>query len=238
MTERERQQEKEIERLQRKVKMLSEAYERVSKELEKVKKEAGEPKKKGRPAVDELTKAKVLGLYRQGHAMREIAGQEGIAAGTVHKIVSEAVKGSRIVYVYANKEEPATIIDACALNRKVKIVNLTDDMLSRAFGVKERPSWEDFEAFLESRCMPRTRYGIREELSYMGIDAYDPFLILRETSGRVYGDHQYLRKMKKSWVDAYDEVMKRIKSCSDQREQLLKFLHESEGEWKLNEGEY
>lgn len=28
----------------------------------------------------------------------------------------------------------------------------------------------------------------------MGIDAYDSVLILQETSGRVYGDHQYLRK--------------------------------------------
>lgn len=238
MTERERQQEKEIERLQRRVKMLSEAYERVSGELEKVKKENGEPRKKGRPAVDDLTKEKVLGLYRQGHTMREIARKEGIAAGTVHKIVSGAVKESRAVYVYANKEEPATIIDACALNQKVKIVNLTDDMLSRAFGIKEQPDWEDFEAFLESRCMPRTKYGIREELSYMGIDAYDPVLILQETSGRVHGDHQYLRKMKKDWVETYDEVMKRTKNCSEQREHLLKFLHESEGAWKLNEGEY
>ena len=235
MTEKERQQEKEIERLQKKVKMLSEAYEKVSQELKQAKQE---PKRKGRPAVDAMTKVKVLELYRQGHTMREIAKQEGIAAGTVHKIIAKASKDSRIVYVYANREDPATIIDACALTRKVKIVNLTDDMLSRAFGVREDPSWKDYEEFLESRCMPRTRFGIREELSYMGIDSYDPFLILCKTSGRVYGDHQYLRKMGEEWIDAYDKILKETKNDPKGRENLLEFVRRSEKEWKLNEGEY
>lgn len=238
MTKKEIQQQEEIERLQKKVKSLSEAYERTVRELEAVKKEKALPGKKGRPPVEQGKKLKVLSLYQKGSSMRAIAEQEGIAASTVHKIISEASKKSRILYVYADKELPATIIDACVLTRKVKIINLTDDMLSRAFGVNEKPNWEDYENFLESRCMPRTRFGIREELRYMGIDSYDPFLIIGETAGRVYGDHQYLTRMEKGWIDQYDKIVKATRDKSERKEKLQAFMRESEKEWKLDEGQY
>lgn len=238
MTKKEMEQQQEIERLQRKVKSLSEAYERTVKELEALRREKAAHGKKGRPSIDTEKKLKVISLYRQGNSMRAIAGKEGIASSTVHKIIAEASEKSRVVYVYADRELPATIIDACALTGKVKIINLTDDMLSRAFGINENPNWEDYENFLESRCMPRTRFGIREELSDMGIDSYDPFLIIGETAGRVYGDHQYLTKMKKNWICQYDKLMKETGNQPDRKEKLLAFMRESEKEWKLHESQY
>lgn len=59
--------------------------------------------------------------------------------------------------------------------------------------------------------MSRARYGIREELNYMGIDVYDPFRIVEKTSGRVHGDGQSLERMNSEWVKKYDEIQKNVK---------------------------
>lgn len=238
MVEKEKQQQQEIERLQKKIGSLSEAYQSVVRELEELKRNQKKPKKRGRPSIDTEKKARILALYQQGDSMRTIAEMEGVALSTVQKIVSEAAKKARVVYVYADREKPATIIDACSLTQKVKIVNLTDDMVSRAFGIQEKPDWEAYEEFLESRCMPGTRYGIREELAYMGIDSYDPFLIIQETGGRVYGDHQYLSRMKPDWIEQYDKFMEQAKNDTEGKERLVQFLKENEGAWMLDENQY
>lgn len=230
MTKREQEQQEEIERLQRKVRQLAEAYSSKAAELEKLKAGESVHRSKGRPPIDRAVCTRVLSLYQQGHTMREIAGKEGIAAGSVHKIIAKAAKESRIVWLYMDREKPSTLIDACALTRRVRIVNLTDDMLSRAFGICEHPDWEDYENFMESRCMPRTRYGLREELRGMGVDDYDPFLIIEKTDGRVYGDHQWLQRMDTEWVKRYDLLMKEAGNIS-QRKRLAAYLRESERIW-------
>lgn len=183
-------------------------------------------------------RARVLALYQQGRDTAWIAEETQTAPEQVRAAVREAEERSRVVYVFADREEPATVIDVCSLARKVKIVNLTDDMLSRAFGVKEHPDWEDYEYFLESRCMPRTRYGIKRELRGLGLDFYDPFLIVQKTRGRVYEDHQYLTRMGTEWVRRYDDIVAGETDVRKRIEKLRKYLRESEGEWKLNEGQY
>lgn len=47
-----------------------------------------------------------------------------------------------------------TIIDADFMNEKIKIENKTDNLLHRAFGINENPTWADIEYFLEDRCFP------------------------------------------------------------------------------------
>lgn len=236
MDEKEKQKQ-EIERLKKKLDTLSEAYQYAVQELDRLKKE-NQKRSKGRPPVSAEKKAKVRVLYQRGNTMREIAGKEQLALSTVQKIIAEAAKKARIVYVFSDREQPATIIDACNFTEKVKILNLTDNMISRAFGVKEVPDWNDYEAFLESRCMPRTRYGIQDELRQMGLDFYDPFLIIQKTAGRVYGDHQYLIRMQQDWIDQFDELIKKTRNASNKRELLLEFMRRTEKEWKLNEDEY
>lgn len=188
--------------------------------------------------VSTPVRARILSLYQQDKDIQMIAETTQTPPETVEAVVKEAAEKSRIVYVFADREEPATVIDVCHFTRKIKITNLTDDMISRAFGVKEKPDWEDYEAFLESRCMPRTRYGIREELKAIGIDFYDPFLIIQKTRGRVYEDHQYLSLMGKEWIKQYDAVTENAKDDAQRVEKLRKYLRESEGEWKLDEGCY
>ncbi len=230
--------EREIERLKKKVESLSAAYQRAVEKLDEIQRRDVGPRKKGRPSIDREKKAGILALYRQGNTMREVAAREQVSVSTVHKVIQDASAKSRVVYVFADREAPATVIDACGLTEKVRIVNLTENLVSRAFGVKEKPTWEDYEEFLESRCMPRTRFGIREELKCLGLDAYDPFQIVALTRGRVYGDHQYLTRMTEDFIREFDEIMKTAAGAGEKREWLLELLKQREEEWKLGEGEY
>lgn len=232
MTELEMRQEMEIARLQKKIKDLTEAYAKATEELEALKGEKQPTRQKGRPGVDGKARARVLALCRQGKTIRAISREVGLASGTVHKIIAEASRASRVLYVFMDREMPATIIDACGVTQKVKIINLTDRMTSRAFGVREKPDWEDYQEFLESRCMPRTRYGIREELRNLGVDSYDPFQIVEKTEGRVYGDGQWLKRMSKEWGFKLDAVLEKTrgKTEEERRRCLLELLEHSGGQ--------
>lgn len=92
----------------------------------------------------------------------------------------------RLRYMY--KSTVCTIIDVDDLDRKVEIRNYMTNPMYRAFGVNTEPSYEDYEAFLESRCFPRTRDKIKIELRRLGIPFYDPFLIIEKTAGRMADD--------------------------------------------------
>ena len=94
---------------------------------------------------------------------------------------------------YMNHEECCTVILVDFLHKKILIRNETDELLFRAFGVKEKPTWEDFEYFLEDRCVPRTRYGMKEILKDYGLDSYDPLAIIEKTGGHMAEDHQWLK---------------------------------------------
>lgn len=85
-----------------------------------------------------------------------------------------------------------TIIDVDYENEKVKITNFTDNLLFRAFGVNEHPTWKEFEEFLEDRCVPRTRHMLKGYLEDIGVDFYDPLAIIQKTQGRMAGDQQWI----------------------------------------------
>lgn len=217
--------DKEIERLNNKIRNLSVAYSQSTMELEQLKGQIEPRRRRGRPALNDAVKARVVSLYEQGDSMRTIAAKTGAALGSVHKIVTEAMEKARIVYVYMDGNCPGTIIDANGVSRDVRIWNLSDDMIQRAFGANETPKWEDFTDFLEDRCMPRTRYGIKQELKSMHLDAYDPFQIIDVTQGRVYGDSQWLLKPDKDWIEQYDGIIK-SSLPSEQKGKKLKQLME------------
>jgi hypothetical protein len=77
--------------------------------------------------------------------------------------------------------------------RRLVIQNETDDILATAFGVNTAPDWSDFEDFLTSHCVSKDRDGIREYLSALGIDGYEPLNIIRKTGGRMAEDHQWIK---------------------------------------------
>ena len=70
--------------------------------------------------------------------------------------------------------------------------NHTEQMVKTAFGKKRLPTWVDLMAFLEERCVPRQREGIREYLDTLGLDEYDPWEIVKHTQGRMAEDQQWI----------------------------------------------
>lgn len=94
---------------------------------------------------------------------------------------------------YMNHDELCTVILVDFTHEKILIQNETDELLFRAFGVKEKPTWEDFEYFLEDCCVPRTRFGMKEILKDYELDCYDPLAIIEKTGGHMAENHQWMK---------------------------------------------
>lgn len=94
---------------------------------------------------------------------------------------------------HMNRQDLYTVIDVDFKHERIKIENHTYKIPLRAFGVIENPTWEDFQIFLEDRCLPRTRFGLKEILRDMDVPFYDPLLIIEKTQGRMAGDNQWMK---------------------------------------------
>lgn len=94
---------------------------------------------------------------------------------------------------YMNKDRICTVILADFFHQKILIHNESDFLLERAFGMNNKPTWQDFNIFLEERCFPRSRFGIKMILSEYGLDSYDPIAIIEKTNGRMAEDNQWIR---------------------------------------------
>lgn len=68
------------------------------------------------------------------------------------------------------------------------VENKADDVLKLPFGKKQTPTWADYRFFLEDRCVPKSRAGLREYLESLGLDHYDPLEIIKKTQGRMAED--------------------------------------------------
>jgi len=73
------------------------------------------------------------------------------------------------------------------------VENHVSNPVKTAFGNKALPTWDDFQAFLEERCIPRERAGLLEYLEAIGVGAYDPIEIIKKTAGRMAEDDQWLK---------------------------------------------
>ncbi|MCD8054127.1 MAG: transcriptional regulator [Lachnospiraceae bacterium] len=97
----------------------------------------------------------------------------------------------RFFYMY--RQRLCTLIDVNELKQEVYIKNYTDEIMYRAFGVNEKPSYKDYQEFLESRCFPESRDKMKLILRDMNLPFYDPFLIIQKTEGRMAEDDFWLR---------------------------------------------
>ena len=86
-----------------------------------------------------------------------------------------------------------TIIDVNEMKREVHILNYTDNLMFRAFGVVENPDYQMYLDFLESRCFPRSRDKMKLILKDLGLPFYDPFMIIEKTEGRMAEDDFWIR---------------------------------------------
>ena len=89
---------------------------------------------------------------------------------------------------YMHKNEKCTMIDVDERNRQVQIKNYVKDYMLMAFGKEEHPTFEQYEAFIESRCFPKSRDKMKLMLKDLDIPFYEPFLIIQKTEGRMAED--------------------------------------------------
>lgn len=97
----------------------------------------------------------------------------------------------RLWYMY--NDEICTIIDVDEPTRRVHIYNYTRQLMFRAFGREEKPTFEQYEEFLESRCFPRTRDKMKLILKDLDLPFYDPLMIIEKTQGRMAEDNFWIR---------------------------------------------
>lgn len=86
-----------------------------------------------------------------------------------------------------------TIVHADFTDKTLTAENYITNPVKTAFGNNLSPSWDDFQSFLEDRCIPMQRAGLREYLTAIGLDEYDPMEIIKKTQGRMAEDHQWLK---------------------------------------------
>ena len=84
-----------------------------------------------------------------------------------------------------------SVIYADFTERRLIIENEDVPPFKTVFGNNPLPDWEDFQRFLEERCVPRQRAGLREYLEALGLEGYDPVSIIEKT-GRMAEDRQWL----------------------------------------------
>jgi len=97
------------------------------------------------------------------------------------------------VLFFYHRENLCTKIGVDLTAKRIAIKNEIENPLLTAFGVDQQPTWADYEAFLQERCIPKTRDGIQFYLRELGLDSYDPFKIIRRTEGRMAEDHHWIK---------------------------------------------
>lgn len=95
-------------------------------------------------------------------------------------------------FSFYDDEELCTVIYADFTDKTLKAQNRTDDVVKTAFGNNTLPAWKDFLDFMEERCVPKARSGIREYLETIGVSEYNPLEIIQKTKGKMAEDKQWI----------------------------------------------
>lgn len=133
-------------------------------------------------------------MIESGVTINEVAERFSTSRQVVGKYLNaKPAEGYTLRMTYMYRQHPCTVIDVDFLNRKVMIRNKTKDMLHRAFGVIEKPTWDDFEGFLKDRCFPATRGNVKDILKELQLTDYDPLQIVERTRGRTAEDDMWLK---------------------------------------------
>lgn len=93
---------------------------------------------------------------------------------------------------YYDGNRLCTTIDVDDVHQKVKIKNYVDFYLDRAFGNNKKPTYDDYQEFLSSRCFPSTRDKMKLILKDLNLPFYDPYMIVEKTKGRMAEDNFWI----------------------------------------------
>lgn len=151
--------------------------------------------RKAKFAEEDITN--MIIMHHDGIAIQEIAERYHTSRQTISKYLSSSKRFETNSYItvrmkYMNGDKLCTIIDVDFMNERIYITNYTSDIIHRAFGVINEPDWNDFQFFLENRCLPRTRFNLKSALKDIGVSNYDPLEIVEKTKGRMAEDNQWI----------------------------------------------
>jgi len=93
---------------------------------------------------------------------------------------------------YYFRKQICTIIDVDERNRRIDVHNYQTELMFRAFGSIENPTYDEYEAFLASRCIPKERDKMKIQLRELGVPFYEPILIIEKTQGRMAEDEFWI----------------------------------------------
>jgi len=168
---------------------VAELYEIAAKIGPKNSRNAGRKKKFTDADIDEMRK-----LQADGKSISEIARMYGTSRQTASRYLNGPPEDGctlRVTYMY--QKRPCTVIDVDFLRQEIYIQNKTPDVIQRAFGTNDHPTWQDFDQFLRDRCFPETRGMLKDELARLGLESYDPLQIVERTNGRTAEDNMWLK---------------------------------------------
>ena len=113
---------------------------------------------------------------------------------TLPEFISQKSKAGHALlqFFYYDGDILCSLVAADFTDQTLCTENYVSDVIKTAFGNNEVPTWNDFQNFLEERCIPRARAGLREYLEALGLDKYDPLEIIKKTSGRMAEDNQWI----------------------------------------------
>lgn len=97
----------------------------------------------------------------------------------------------RLYYMF--HQEICTIIDVNEREKEVVLHNFVDENIYRAFGVIEKPTFDQYIDFLKSRCFPEDRNHLKLYLKELNIPFYEPLLIIEKTNGRMADDDFWIK---------------------------------------------
>ena len=163
----------------------------------KNKRNAGRKKEFSSSQIEEM-----LRIQAQNIPQQKIAERFKTTRQTVARYLSGEDYDYSMKIDYMFKTSVCTTIYVDFKNEKINIVNKTDDILHRAFGRKENPTWQDFLDFISDRCFSESRGDRKAVLKALGIDSYDPIQIIEKTRGKTYEDRQWMRFKYRSSYEA------------------------------------
>ena len=168
---------------------------------EELRRIAGRLKGGRKKVLSDYDISRIIEMQQEGRTTGEIAENFGVSRQTISKYLNRPLGGSYVMRLdFMFRQKVCTAIYVDYEHRQIHIINRTNDVMKRAFGNNEAPTWEDLEAFLEERCFPRTRAMQKVLLRKLGIDYYDPIQIIELTKGRTAEDNQYITITRKARI--------------------------------------
>lgn len=110
-------------------------------------------------------------------------------------IIPEMKYNLRLTYYH--RETVCTVIDVDETKEKIDIINYNNNTLFQAFGANKKPTFQDYNEFLASRCFPPTRDKIKTVLADLNLPFYDPLMIIEKTAGKMAEDDFWIKVERK-----------------------------------------